>query len=116
MVSDNKVAPESFFASPFACRLIETLSGLATLQVNTAVLSVQAAKSFEVWDGTRPPSVGGTLPHSPFPPVYRYPDDQMDARSHIQCDRSPDTQLCQQTIGPEQCCRTYTRGIFYLCR
>ena len=48
------------------CRLIETLSGVASLQVNTAVLSAQAPRSFEVWDGTRPPSVGGTLPYSPF--------------------------------------------------
>ena len=53
------------------CRLIETLSGVASLQVNTAVLSAQATRSFEVWDGTRPPSVGGTLPYSPFSFICR---------------------------------------------
>ena len=53
------------------CRLIETLSGVASLQVNTAVLSAQATRSYEVWDGTRPPSVGGNLPYSPFLLVCR---------------------------------------------
>ena len=94
------------------CRFIETLSELASLQVNTAALSAQAARSFQAWDGTRPPSVGGTLLHSHFPPVCRYPDDRMDARGHLRCDRSPNTHLCQQTVGLEQCGRTCVRGIF----
>ena len=65
--------------SPFAylplsvttLQALETLSGVSSLQVNTAVLSAQAARSFEVWDGTWPPSVGGTLPYSSFPLVCR---------------------------------------------
>ena len=71
-------------------------------EATSAVLSAQAARSFEVWDGTMSPSVSGTLPHSPFPPVSRYPDDRMDARGHIRCDLSPNTHLYQQTIGLEQ--------------
>ena len=61
--------------SPFAylplsvttLQALETLSGVSSLQVNMAVLSAHAARSFEVWDGTRPPSVGGTLPKLALP-------------------------------------------------
>ena len=37
------------------------LESIQTVAAETfaAVLSAQAARSFEVWDGTRPPSVGG---------------------------------------------------------
>ena len=78
--NDTNSGPTLFFAltirllsSPLSYTLqaLETLSGVTSLQVNTAVLSAQAARSFEVWDGTRPPSVGGTLPYSSFPLVCR---------------------------------------------
>ena len=67
--------------------------------MNTAVSSEHFTISLEVWDGTRPLSVGGILPKLALSPVSRYPDDRMDAGGHIPCYRPPPLEYVVHTAS-----------------
>ena len=86
---------------------------ISPFTVITEVLSARTTRSLQsgMGRGLRPSSVPS--PNSPFFSVCRYPDEWMDARGHISCDRHPDFDLFQQTVGLEQCGRNYARVTFF---